>query len=65
MKENHLLNIYFKIEDFSMIPSKDCKALLYNMLNDGLLCLTVTMLDIFTVLIRIEKIINEYYFSHF
>ena len=29
-----------QIEDFSMIPSKDCKALLYNMLNDGLLFLT-------------------------
>lgn len=26
-----------QIEDFSMIPSKECKALVYNMLNDGLL----------------------------
>lgn len=26
-----------QIEDFSMVPSKECKALVYNMLNDGLL----------------------------
>lgn len=29
-----------QIEDFSMIPSKECKALVYNMLNDGLLSIT-------------------------
>ncbi|CAF0854545.1 unnamed protein product [Brachionus calyciflorus] len=29
-----------QIEDFSMIPSKDCKALVYGMLNDGMLCIT-------------------------
>lgn len=29
-----------QIEEFSMIPSKDCKALLYAMLNDNILSIT-------------------------
>jgi DNA-directed RNA polymerase III subunit RPC3 len=29
-----------QIEDFSMIPSKECKALVYNMLNDGMLAIS-------------------------
>ena len=31
-----------KIEDFSLIPSKDCKALVYDMLNDDILNITVS-----------------------
>lgn len=29
-----------QIEEFSMIPAKDCKSLLYGMLNDGMLGIT-------------------------
>jgi hypothetical protein len=33
---------FTKIEDFAMIPSKDCKALLYHMLNENILSLNVS-----------------------
>jgi len=44
IRKFNLFGKHLKIEDFTMMPSKECKTLVYNMLNDDLLFITVNFI---------------------